>query len=69
MGRDTFEYIACFDILPEDALCTSALLFITLQDNPEDCHNGKDDDGDGLIDCEDSECIPQRPPRITRKGN
>jgi hypothetical protein len=25
---------------------------------PEDCVNGTDDDGDGLVDCSDSDCVP-----------
>lgn len=28
---------------------------------PEDCANGSDDDGDGLLDCEDGDCADQAP--------
>ncbi|MCP4806813.1 MAG: hypothetical protein GY913_06880 [Proteobacteria bacterium] len=27
--------------------------------DPEDCDNGKDDDGDGLADCEDGDCVEE----------
>ncbi len=49
-GVDSFEYIIC-DLT---ALCDTALVTITIIN--EDCTNGIDDDGDGLIDCDDPDC-------------
>jgi hypothetical protein len=36
------------------AACTEP---VVLEDRPAACLNGKDDDGDGLIDCEDPDCV------------
>ena len=49
-GVDHFEYIIC-DLTN---LCDTALVTIVILN--EDCSNGIDDDGDGLIDCDDPDC-------------
>ena len=49
-GEDSFEYIIC-DLT---SLCDTALVTIIIVN--EDCTNGVDDDGDGLIDCDDPDC-------------
>lgn len=60
---------AAADSIDSDGLITDIMLFdntvetydidLGLYDGilPEDCTNGSDDDGDGLIDCFDSDCI------------
>ena len=67
IGNDTFEYVMCLDIIPVNALCDTALVIVAVQpaDN-EDCKNGIDDDGDGLSDCEDPDCLPATPKGILR---
>ena len=57
----------CLDIIPVNALCDTALVIVAVQpaDN-EDCKNGIDDDGDGLSDCEDPDCLPATPKGILR---
>ncbi|MEO1258229.1 MAG: DNRLRE domain-containing protein [Bacteroidota bacterium] len=50
IGIDSFEYIICDLTL----LCDTAMVTITIVN--EDCTNGIDDDGDGLIDCDDPDC-------------
>ena len=37
-------------------VCTSTSLDDCSSNPPEDCHNGVDDDGDGLVDCHDPDC-------------
>ncbi len=49
-GVDTYEYIIC----DSTNLCDTALVTIYIFN--EDCSNGIDDDGDGLIDCNDPDC-------------
>lgn len=49
-GADMYEYIICDSTL----LCDTALVTILIVN--EDCNNGIDDDGDGLIDCDDPDC-------------
>jgi len=39
------------------------------EDTPTTCGDGIDNDGDGLIDCDDSDCLPAAPPSIIRKGD
>ena len=69
IGKDTFEYVMCLDILPVNALCDTALVIVEVQPaNQEDCGNTIDDDGDGLPDCEDPDCLPASPISIFR-GN
>jgi Bacterial Ig domain len=46
-GVDSFEYIIC----DATSLCDTAM--VTIYVFNEDCSNGIDDDGDGLIDCTD----------------
>ena len=58
----------CYDILPKNTLCDKAYVYITVGSNTEDnCFDGIDNDNDGFIDCEDSECIPENPLSIIRK--
>ncbi|MBK8564660.1 MAG: cadherin-like domain-containing protein [Saprospiraceae bacterium] len=49
-GIDSFEYIIC----DATSLCDTAM--VTIYVFNEDCSNGIDDDGDGLIDCNDPDC-------------
>ncbi len=56
VGVDSFTYVFCYGILPVNSLCDSAMVFVTVTPSIEDCKNGFDDDGDGLIDCDDPEC-------------
>ncbi|MEK7415075.1 MAG: Ig-like domain-containing protein, partial [Planctomycetota bacterium] len=49
-GVDTYEYIIC----DSTNLCDTALVTIYIFN--EDCSNGRDDDGDGLVDCADPDC-------------
>ncbi len=49
-GTDAYEYIIC----DSTQLCDTALVTILIVN--EDCSNGIDDDGDGLIDCDDPDC-------------
>ncbi len=68
IGKDTFEYVMCLDILPVNALCDTALVIVEVQPaDKEDCKNNIDDDGDGLPDCEDPDCLPATPKGILRK--
>lgn len=60
MNGDDF----CVMIIPENKAC-GEVHCATLSLN-EDCSNGVDDDGDGLIDCLDSECVPSAPESIIR---
>lgn len=46
-----------FTLLPGKTVTVSISLFATLPpEDPEDCSNGEDDDGDRLVDSEDSDC-------------
>ena len=45
--------------------CTgTAQATVTVTFCPEDCDNGIDDDGDGLIDCEDPDCVAIAAPQL-----
>lgn len=57
VGNDTFTYVFCYGILPVRSLCDSATVFVVVEPRPEDCKNTFDDDGDGLADCDDPECL------------
>jgi len=67
IGKDSFEYVICFDIIPVDALCDVATVYVDIQPVSEDCFNGIDDDGDGLPDCDDPDCLPAAPAAIVKK--
>lgn len=57
-GTDTFEYQVC----DTDNECDVALVTITVMPDTEvNCTDGIDDDGDGLIDCDDPDCKPVMP--------
>jgi len=68
IGKDSFEYVICFDIIPVDALCDVATVYVDIQPVTEDCFNGIDDDGDGLLDCDDPDCLPAAPTAIVKKN-
>jgi len=68
-GLDSFQYNVCYDILPVNSLCDMATVFVTVGPSVEtNCTDGIDNDGDGLMDCDDSDCLPIAPPSIIRKG-
>jgi len=62
LGLDSFTYIFCYGIRPVRSLCDSAVVFINVTPLPEDCQNNVDDDGDGMIDCDDPDCQLVAPP-------
>lgn len=66
IGLDSFTYIFCYGILPVRSLCDSATVFVTVFSTPENCNNIFDDDGDGLADCDDPDCLSVGP-NIQRK--
>jgi len=57
IGYDSFTYVFCYGILPVRSLCDSAMVYVVVEPRPEDCKNSFDDDGDGLADCDDPECL------------
>ena len=56
IGQDSFEYVACFNTIPPDLVCDTAMVYIDVTPVPEKCENNIDDDGDGFIDCDDPDC-------------
>jgi len=69
IGLDSFEYAICYNILPVNSLCDMATVFVTVSSEVEmNCTDGIDNDGDGLIDCDDSDCLPIAAPAIIRRG-
>lgn len=68
IGLDSFNYEFCYGILPVRSLCDVALVVITVESRPEDCQNIYDDDGDGLADCDDPDCLPATPVIRRKKG-
>lgn len=68
IGQDSFTYVFCYGILPVRSLCDSATVYITVEPKPEDCFNTFDDDGDGLVDCDDPDCLPAQPIIRRKKG-
>ncbi len=70
IGLDSFKYEVCYDILPVNSLCDMATVYVNVNTATEtNCTDGIDNDGDGLIDCDDSDCLPTAPPSIIRKGD
>ena len=43
------------DDAAEDSVCREVIT-VGVEASPEDCENGADDDLDGLVDCDDSDC-------------
>ena len=69
IGLDSFEYAICYDILPINSLCDMATVYVNVGPATENnCTDGMDNDGDGLIDCDDPDCLPAAAPLIIRKG-
>lgn len=66
IGLDSFTYVFCYGILPVRNLCDSAVVYVNVTPLPEDCQNTIDDDGDGLIDCDDPDCQLLQTPVIQR---
>ena len=46
-------------VVSANGCVSSDQVTVTVQSCPENCGNGLDDDGDGFIDCADSDCGPQ----------
>lgn len=67
IGQDSFTYVFCYGVLPLRNLCDSATVHIKVEPVKENCLNTYDDDGDGLIDCDDPDCLPSKPITIFRK--
>ncbi len=68
MGLDSFQYLVCYNLLPKNSLCDIATVFVNVGNTTEtDCTDGIDNDNDGLIDCEDTDCLPTPPSPIQRK--
>lgn len=69
IGQDSFQYVACLDAIPTNALCDIATVYVNvLSALVENCANGFDDDGDGLPDCDDPDCLPAKPGTIMRSN-
>ena len=69
IGQDSFQYVACLDVIPNNALCDIATVYVDiLPAQVENCANGFDDDGDGLPDCDDPDCLPATPGSIMRSN-
>ena len=68
IGRDSFTYTFCYNIIPTYNLCDSATVLVLVQPTDEDCENTFDDDGDGLTDCDDPDCQITAPTIQRKKG-
>ena len=67
-GIDSFRYAVCYDLLPAEALCDEAVVYVTVGTPTEtDCEDNIDNDQDGLTDCNDPDCRPTKPADILRK--
>ncbi len=67
----TIDNITVQSAAPSSVQANGGMLFLfTLQScfGAEICNNGIDDDGDGMIDCEDIECKPDQPGTIIRNN-
>ncbi len=51
-----FSAAGTYYMIWDDGTCTDTALITVGNSCPEICNNGIDDDGDGLIDCADTEC-------------
>jgi len=67
IGLDSFKYEFCYKIPPVRSLCNISTVYITVLPLPENCLNAADDDGDGMIDCDDPDCQALSPGPINRK--
>lgn len=69
IGLDSFEYEICHNILPERSLCDRSFVYVTVSPDKEmNCFDGLDNDNDGFIDCDDTDCLPQQPGQVMRKN-
>jgi len=69
IGIDSFQYLVCYNFIPRNTLCDLATVFVNIgSPNETDCQDGIDNDNDGLIDCDDNDCLPTRPNSIQRKS-
>ena len=69
IGIDSFQYLVCYDYLPVNSLCDLATVYVSVGNETEvNCTDGVDDDNDGLIDCDDLDCLPIAPNAIQRNG-
>jgi uncharacterized repeat protein (TIGR01451 family) len=50
------DHDACTSDACVAGMCVSTTLATCTPNPPEDCHNGIDDDGDGIVDCHDPDC-------------
>ena len=67
IGLDSFEYEICYDVIPRNSFCEAAYVYVNVGSETEtDCKDGLDNDLDGFIDCNDSDCLPISPPLIRR---
>lgn len=68
-GLDTFQYLICYDVLPRKSMCDPAFVYINVPPPTEtNCSDLQDNDMDGLIDCDDPDCLPSSPLTIYRKN-
>jgi len=68
VGRDSFEYIGCFESNPAGFICDTALVIVNVNPSSEICNNNIDDDMDSLIDCDDPDCQATAPRVIFRRN-
>ncbi len=68
IGIDSFQYFVCYNYIPKNTLCDLATVYVNIGSTTEiDCFDGIDNDNDGLIDCNDTDCLPTRPNSIQKK--
>jgi uncharacterized repeat protein (TIGR01451 family) len=56
---DCNDHDACTTDACSAGMCTATPIDGCTSNPPEDCTNGSDDDGDGLVDCQDTDCADQ----------
>lgn len=67
-GLDSFQYQICYDVIPQNSLCDLATIYVRVGSVTEtDCTDGIDNDNDGFVDCDDSDCQSPNVPEIFRK--
>ena len=62
-GNDTFQYTISDG---NGGVASAMVTFYVRPPKETNCSNGIDEDGDGLIDCVDSDCLPDRPAGILK---